>query len=102
MGHSGAQVACATGFLNGSDDAFMGTATAKVLIQGHANLLARRLWDLLQQDTGSGDDAAQAIAALAGVFFDEGGLENMRHPLGAQAFERGDFFSTRIPQRQVA
>jgi hypothetical protein len=69
-GHGHLAHLCST--LDSADDAFMRPTAAQVFVQGLTNLRPGRLGGLLQQIAGTDQDAAQAIATLACVFFNEG------------------------------
>ena len=80
----------------------MGAASAQVLVQRGHDLLPTGVGLRAQERGGARDDPAQAITALTGVFFDEGGLQPVGQVCMTQSFEGGDGFAPRVPKGQVA
>jgi len=68
----------------------MGAATAEVVFELVADRRFGRVRRARQQGGGRHDHAVQAIAALGGLFGNEGGLDRVQHPIGFQPLQRHD------------
>src|SRR6266536_1903798 len=78
------------GPLDRAENADMRAAAAQVAGQGFFDLAVGRLGVLVEQSLGAHDHAVDTVAALHGLFIDEGLLELVHLFGGAQTFEGGD------------
>src|SRR5690349_4557376 len=67
----------------------MGAAAAKIIVKGAGDVGPRRRWAAVEQRLGRHQNAAETIAALAGLLLDKGLLQRMRLVRRAKTFDRG-------------
>jgi len=75
------------GALDRADDAIVAAAAADVDVEGAADVVAGGAGVAVEQGLGGDDQPGGAVAALGGLFGDEGALEGV----GVQIFKGGDF-----------